>query len=339
MSAGRSSRGNPAGYRGQVLVILAAALVMLVGLVGLAVDLGYSFSQKRTMQNAADAGALAGAHFVAKSDPSLVLSHLSDINAIVEENRLGSTTPNMTECSYVDDFDVWLGPCSLPVPAGTTGVRVTVTETHNTFFMRAIPGGPTTAQTSATATAHIQKLAKPPGDGPFLVCGSDTKLASGGGNMNIINQVGGQWVLNQSALDKWFMIHGPQIASCGSTNSSYKGISEQLTNLNSTVPGYFVYTTGTVAGPVSSDVQGAQGCKAGQPVDNCVAFLPISVNDPTHPPIDKKLWTVAFAPFYIRAVDSNVHHGKLLGDYVVYGGGQPGWTPQYIGPIVIRLTD
>jgi len=47
--------------RGQVLVMVALALLALLAVVALAVDIGNVYQKRRDMQNAADAGALAGA--------------------------------------------------------------------------------------------------------------------------------------------------------------------------------------------------------------------------------------------------------------------------------------
>ena len=55
---------------GQILIMFAIVLTSLLGAVGLAVDLGVAFSQRRTMQTAADAGALAGTRLIAKSNGS-----------------------------------------------------------------------------------------------------------------------------------------------------------------------------------------------------------------------------------------------------------------------------
>ncbi len=49
------------GNRGQVLVIVAIAIFALLGMVALAVDLGYLWSVRHELQRSADAGALAGA--------------------------------------------------------------------------------------------------------------------------------------------------------------------------------------------------------------------------------------------------------------------------------------
>jgi len=47
---------------GQVLIYVALGMVVLLGFVALAIDVGYVYGERRRMQNAADAGALAGAH-------------------------------------------------------------------------------------------------------------------------------------------------------------------------------------------------------------------------------------------------------------------------------------
>ncbi|TMD03428.1 MAG: hypothetical protein E6J02_13945, partial [Chloroflexi bacterium] len=45
--------------RGQTLVLVAFSLIVLIGLVGLAVDGGRLFWERRTLQNAVDSAALA----------------------------------------------------------------------------------------------------------------------------------------------------------------------------------------------------------------------------------------------------------------------------------------
>ncbi len=49
---------------GQTMIQLALALIVLLGFVALAIDLGSGYLERRRMQNAADAGALAGAYAI-----------------------------------------------------------------------------------------------------------------------------------------------------------------------------------------------------------------------------------------------------------------------------------
>ena len=85
------------------------------------------------------------------------------------------------------------------------------------------------------------------------------------------------------------------------------------------------------------------GCRVGQPLDNCVAYLPIAAIDASHPPIEtgsnKKVWTIGFAAFLITETHSNAHSGTLLSNFIVKGPAQYGWTKDYFGPISIKLTD
>ena len=62
----RDQRTAGTAPRGQIIVMFAMFLTSLLGAVGLATDLGFAYAEKRTIQNAADAAALAGARQVAK---------------------------------------------------------------------------------------------------------------------------------------------------------------------------------------------------------------------------------------------------------------------------------
>jgi uncharacterized repeat protein (TIGR01451 family) len=59
---GRPSRRAAPAERGQVIVVFALALTALLGAAGLAFDVGRFYSEKRFLQNAADAAALAAAN-------------------------------------------------------------------------------------------------------------------------------------------------------------------------------------------------------------------------------------------------------------------------------------
>jgi len=58
--------------RGQIAIILAIAILALIGFVALGIDGGRAFADARAVQNAADGAALAGAEDVARSthDPN-----------------------------------------------------------------------------------------------------------------------------------------------------------------------------------------------------------------------------------------------------------------------------
>jgi Flp pilus assembly protein TadG len=330
---------------GQILILFAFFLTAMVGVLALSVDLGVSFTERRAMQNAADAAALTGARVVAKSASTSGLTAQSSVTTVAGQNAMKLGTLDPVSCSYVNDSDAVVGSCSGTPPSSATGVKVSVSETHPTFFIRAVPGGAKTVSVSATATAHVM-MVQAPSDGPFLPC-STAALA---GNTNsetpiVVKDSSGRWVINSAAIGVNFYIHGPQIDRCGLSDSSYKGIANQSANLTKTISGsgaWFGFTTGTVAGPVAASVDGANGCVAGQVVDKCVMFLPIVVKTPAPTKVPPQMWAVAYAPFYITQPNSNEHDGVLLASYLIDGKGKLGslgWYQGYSGAVVVRLTN
>jgi Flp pilus assembly protein TadG len=346
-SAAPPKRGQIHASRGQIIILLAGAMVAMIGMLGVATDLGYGFAERRTMQNAADAGALAGAHELSKTTTSSPVTVLTEVQGAAWANKIGDSHPTVSSCKYVNDADLALANCSEPAPSTASGIKVVVKETHKTFFMGIIPGGPDTMSTQATATAHVQLLKSPPSDGPFLVCGVGTKVESGP-QIPILTQSGSNWVLNPSAVTTsshngpTYQIYGPQVATCNLSNSSYKGLALGGSNANLTVPGWFYFSNGDSAGGLAANVTGIQGCTTSQIV-NCVAFLPVAVDNPKPDSTTNKMYTVMILPFYIMGTKNgsgnyNKLDGKIMGDYITEGEGQTGWVPGTQNPIVIRLT-
>lgn len=100
-----------AGQRGQALVVIVLLMVVLIALLALVIDVGNVYAQRHQMQNAADAGALAGAVALAKN------SLASDVEATVRNYAI---TRNGAEAVTTD----------IRGPA----VTVVVSKTVRTFF-------------------------------------------------------------------------------------------------------------------------------------------------------------------------------------------------------------
>ncbi len=84
----RDPEGKP-HLRGQSLVIVAIMLVLLVGMLALAIDGGYWYYNRRIAQNAADAGALAGAReFCTSGDATQALNRAQEYT--ITRNRADS---------------------------------------------------------------------------------------------------------------------------------------------------------------------------------------------------------------------------------------------------------
>lgn len=83
---------------GQMLVLTAVSLVVLMGFVALAVDVGTLFRAQRNMQIAADAGAIAAAmdaEFNPASNPTLAAQTAAQLNGVSSGYVTVNTAPNI----------------------------------------------------------------------------------------------------------------------------------------------------------------------------------------------------------------------------------------------------
>lgn len=160
---------------GQMLVLVALLLIVLVGLLALVLDGGNLYLQRRRLQNAADAAALATAYQIASSaTDSSIRSTLIDY-AITRNgagSALGVYLPSGAQ----------VGGGS--VPSGTTAVRIAVTQTVSTFFAGIV--GVNSATMTASGTASFQSQSG--GCGGFAIWGHSqgcqtTVGMSGSGNV------------------------------------------------------------------------------------------------------------------------------------------------------------
>lgn len=334
--------------QGQIIILVAAAAVVMLGMVGLSIDIGYSYAQKRSTQNAADAAAIAGTRAVTEwSLTNPTVTAWPDVNTVVHANNLGNATQQIS-CYYVDDTNARVGGCSQPVPDTATGVSVEVTETHPTFFMQVIPGAPRTVTTHASAAAHAQIVPGEVSGAPFILCGSSAKLLNGAGSIPIVIKHGSSYDLNPVAIGQTFEIHGSQIDDCGLASDRYKGLADGGKNSGKSVPDWFYGYEGVRAGPANEMVAGVQGCQtATQDPFNCVMFVPIATDNPPPRKVgnDNLFYIVAYAAFEISSCSSPCQHqATLLDKYIVqvptnFPVWEPGtWARGDHGIIAIRLT-
>ena len=332
---------------GQIIIFVAVLLVAMLGMVGLSIDLGYSFAERRTVQNAADAGAIAGARAVTQwstSNPDVTA--LAAVQSIVSANNMGNAKQKTT-CYYVDDTNTDLTTCGDKVPASATGVRLLVSETHSTFFIRIIPGAPKTATTSASAIAHAQIVTPDGSGGPFIVCGGNANLVSGGSLPILLLQSGGTYAINPAAVGKTFEIHG-KIDDCGAGSNRFKGLALGDVNAGKKLGDWFYGDDGEKTGPANEVVSGVQGCSQTQvdPFD-CVLYLPLATSNPPPKKIgnDNLFNIVAYGAFEVSSCGGTCkHQATLIGKYIIDTPSDlPSWTPGswargQNGIIAIRLT-
>ncbi len=160
---------------GQGFVLLTLFLVTLIALVGLGVDGGILYLNHRAMQNAADAGAFAGARLLAKSvrdTPTI----RAEIEKFAGKNYVADPASNVI-AYYTDDSGAHLSTITSAAgtkPAGATGVEVIAIRQTQTLFLPVV--GYSNLRASAIAAAHGRPVT---GGGPGYLAFS-LKTTTGG---------------------------------------------------------------------------------------------------------------------------------------------------------------
>lgn len=166
---------------GQSLIVIAVVMIGLIALMGLAIDGGNLFLQRRNAQNAADAAALAGTRLLAQAiytcgaDPSGADQVVAqEVNRFAERNGMSDTNGvpgdainDNVFAQYLDKDGNELGQVGGGViPTGATGIGVHVESEHQTYFMTIV--GIDTAPASADAQAMTGLVIDFPAGGGLL---------------------------------------------------------------------------------------------------------------------------------------------------------------------------
>lgn len=159
-----SRLGPPRRDRGQVLVIFALGLVGLLAAAGIAVDIGRFYSERRFLQNAADAAALAAANALIRGESNA--SADADARDVLARNFIGdpnATTPSPPPATPVYDSGYAGDPSHLSNGIIISGgdVRVAVTNTIGYTFGRVIGLGsqPIVAQSHVKMNGDLLPIA------------------------------------------------------------------------------------------------------------------------------------------------------------------------------------
>jgi Flp pilus assembly protein TadG len=128
--AARTSRRLAREQRGQVIALMVVALIPLLGMVGLAVDIGYAYYSQRTLQSSADAASLAGASQLPNLPGALGIASQygatsSGKNAVQSGGITGVTESVSEKCV-----------ASLPGCAPDNAVVVDESGSSSTFFLK-----------------------------------------------------------------------------------------------------------------------------------------------------------------------------------------------------------
>ena len=169
--------------RGQILALFAVAIVALVALLGVVVDGGNVYVQRRAAQGAADAAALAGVRTLRSNPGGSVSNVASAINTYAAANGfgispivacaafVGTNGTNLSGGGIISDGSVpGCPPLATSIPAAASGVHVDIRIPFATYLVGMFNISSVTAQGHATAQVGVVTA----GDtryAPLIVCG------------------------------------------------------------------------------------------------------------------------------------------------------------------------
>lgn len=258
--------------RGQVLVLFAILIVILLGFAALTIDIGRQVAQRRYIQTAADAGALAGCRSLidGDSDGTAAAAALEVATANLGASPAGAASVIASPPRYEDeDGDSMIEGHELVsgiVVAGTS-VRVAIDSTVETTFARVV--GISSLGTGARARCDLQgspaipivarRYANPAGPGGGFVDHLATLATSASGSVDPVNPRG----YNNQRLPASEGAPGPQFSIYGneskaSNDSSFRGfVALDVRNFEGTDTR--VYYNGVTAGTTENTLKDKEG--------------------------------------------------------------------------------
>jgi len=236
-----------AAPRGQVLVMFAILLVVLLGFAGIAIDFGRQNAEQRHVQTAADAGALAACRALINgaTDPAAATQARAVASINLERSPAGATATIAPDAARVYE-DGHLGDPAYLVSGiiiSGTSVRVAISSTLETALARMV--GVPSLNTSARARCQLQggpaipivarRYEAAPGPGSGFTDFLATSGTSTNGQVDPANVLGYDVRTPASEADKGpvFELYGP--GAKAANDSSFRGfVALDIRNFQST---------------------------------------------------------------------------------------------------------
>jgi len=260
--------------RGQILVLFAILIVILLAFAAFTIDIGRQVAERRHVQTAADAGALAACRALTAGETDSVAAQAAAevARANLQNSPAGAAATFATPPTYADqDGSGAIDADELTsgiVVAGTT-VRVAISSTVETTLARVV--GITSLDTGARARCQLQgspavpivarRYASPPGPGSGFLDHLATAATSGSGSVDPVNPrgYGTRIPASESAPGPTFAIYGP--GSKAINDSSFRGfIALDIRNFEGT--NTRVYHNGVSAGTNPNTLKDKEGAYA-----------------------------------------------------------------------------
>jgi Flp pilus assembly protein TadG len=158
--------------QGQAIVVIALMMVGIVAVLGLVLDGGNAYFQRRRTQNAADAAAFAGAIELANpttgdNSAQRDAKILGKVNQYATANGISNPGANIV-ATYLDSNGGALSQIGLGnVPGNAKGVQVIPTLPFNTFFLGVV--GESSGAVKAIAKASFAPISAPESIQPLAI--------------------------------------------------------------------------------------------------------------------------------------------------------------------------
>lgn len=370
----RRARGDD----GVSIVLVALSMVVLLSVAGLAVDAGTAYGQRRQMQNAADAAAMAGTRVIERwlyaDDTSFtkadirtaVLDVLDDYGAEDTSrcwlviNDAAQTVVSGDFCTNPDALnsinpltDRFNGvkPNGQPLSGlRVAGVKVEAVDERSTSLAWLMGADRVTAR--ADATAVVQPFAYV-GDTPFIICGADgvmgNPLGEGYDILDANGEIKPAAIGTHDASGRTYDIQGAQVPACNGNSSAFKGKGGHIGQF----PGWveIVPGNGQVPDSVRASVlsQYLTPCPGNwqETWSNCVTLIPLAITS-RGTGTNTELYVMKWTAWKIldcqgqcgSGYGNHKFRGELLGDASsLVGQGQGGLGSADSGARVIKLVE
>jgi Flp pilus assembly protein TadG len=264
---------NRAGERGFSLIFIALTLVVMLGMCGLAIDLGRMFVYKSELQTFADASAMAAITKMDGSQTGLQGANSTALTGpdgatLANKVNFDSTTISTVTTSYATSFaGTYDNYATASSPAINTYrfIKVQASANVSLSFLPALPGIPTAYTVSASAIAGQQPQSSAWNGGlvPFAPGSSYTLKWGNGNTTNCAGDAGFNPNLAPSG-------HGFVDLGQGNGNSSLRAAIEYggYPNASSSPSSVSVGTVlGGVPGNRGASIFGAMSTRASQDTD------------------------------------------------------------------------
>jgi hypothetical protein len=240
MNSNRVARAE----RGQVLIITAASLLLLMAIAAIVVDLGMSWMLHRQEQNAADPGAIAAARHIKDPltgvpIPGATVQSAMDADACfyAQENGFFEGDAGCAAALAAGDLQVHSPPVSGDFSARLGFVQVIVRDRHPSFFGRIFGADEATVTSSAVAanTAGNSNSASLVALQPECQAGSAASV-DGGGEVRI-------FPVTPSTIGGYVHVNSP----CGNSTDDVcqNGAGQAALSISGTLRAPFTYVNGS----------------------------------------------------------------------------------------------